>query len=95
MIPVVSKTEPAELVPALAAGHVHTALVLFNVALAFGTGLGVQFDPNRRIIRPVVDFIKPLLQKLTINGLVCTFLAQKTKEGLTGVAVDILKSMRG
>ena len=62
MISVVSQTKPAEFVSALAAGHVHTALVLLDIAIAFGTGLGVQFDPYRRVIASIVYLIKPLLQ---------------------------------
>jgi len=37
--------QPAELVTALAAGHVHAALVLFNGPVALGAGLGVGQDP--------------------------------------------------
>jgi hypothetical protein len=37
--------QPAELVPALAAGHMHAPLVLLNGPVALGAGLGVGQDP--------------------------------------------------
>ena len=41
MLSPVAQAEPAELAAALAADHVHAALVLLNGALALGAGLGV------------------------------------------------------
>jgi len=39
MIPVVSHTEPAELILTLGAGHVHAPRVLLNIRIAFWAGL--------------------------------------------------------
>lgn len=41
MLRPVAKAQPAELITALAAHHVHAALVLLYWALALGAGLGV------------------------------------------------------
>ena len=41
MFPVVSKTQPAELVATLAARHVHTPLVFLDIAFALRAGFGV------------------------------------------------------
>ena len=42
---VVSETKPTELMPALGACHVHTAMVLLYWFLALWTLLGVNLDP--------------------------------------------------
>ena len=45
MVLIVSEAQPAELVGALSASHVHAALVLLDICLAFRTGLSIYFKP--------------------------------------------------
>jgi hypothetical protein len=47
VISIITQTQPTKLVPAFPASHMHTTLVLLDIALALGANLGVQFDPNR------------------------------------------------
>lgn len=44
----VPETQPAELIPAILAGHVHAPFILldWDVAFGIGAGLGIQFDPS-------------------------------------------------
>ena len=42
----VSKTQPAEIMFAFSAGHVHATLVLLNIGRAFRAGLAICFDPS-------------------------------------------------
>ena len=67
MISVVAHAQPAKLISALAAGHVHTALILFNSIFAFGTLLSVEFDPKSRIFLAPADPIQPLVQQLAVH----------------------------
>jgi hypothetical protein len=46
MLFVVAEAEPAEFELAVAASHVHAALVLLDVGFAFGAGLRVKFQPD-------------------------------------------------
>ena len=91
MISVVSETKPAEFVATLATCHVHAALVLLDVGFALRTGLGVQFDPRRGVVLAEVDSVQPLLQELTVDGLVRAFLAKEAKVGLTLIAVNVFQ----
>ena len=60
------QAEPAELMLALRAGHVHAALVLLDRPSALGAGLGVCQDPVQVLtLRAVLD--DPLLDCLTIH----------------------------
>jgi len=47
---VVAQAQPAKLVMTQSACHVHTALILFDIFLAPGTGLRIQFNPRSRIV---------------------------------------------
>lgn len=70
--------EPAELEAALAAGHVHAALVLLNWPLALGALLRVRQNPIQVLALRAV-FQDPLVHSLAVH------LAQKRqiKTGLT------------
>ena len=68
-VPVLSpgrEAEPAELVPALGAAHVHAALILLDRPLALGAGLGVGQDPVQ-VLRLCTVLHQPLLHCLAID----------------------------
>ena len=88
MLFVVSEAEPAELILALAAGHVHAALVLLNWALALWAWLCIELDPITRVILITINLVFPLLQQVTADrhmGLLDTAEA----EGVTTVALNV------
>ena len=60
------QAQPAELVAALAAGHVHAALVLLDGPLALGAGLGVGQDPVQ-VLRLCAVLDDPLLHRLAVH----------------------------
>ena len=61
MLPVVTHAQPAELVTALYACHVHAPTVFLDVGLAFGAGFRIKLDPLLIGIRAQVRLIQPLL----------------------------------
>ena len=62
VVAVVAHAEPAELVLALGTGHVHAALVFLDAYFALGTGFGVQFQPDLRVVHALVDLRLPFRQ---------------------------------
>lgn len=58
--------EPAELVLALTAGHMHAALILLYGPLALGAGLGVGQDPVQILALRAVLY-NPLLHCLAVH----------------------------
>lgn len=60
VILIVAHAQPAELILALTACHVHAALVLLYGYLALGTRLSVELHPDLGVIAPLVDSIQPL-----------------------------------
>ncbi len=65
MVSIVTHAQPAELVLALRASHVHATLIFLNAHFALGTRLGVKFEPNLGVIHTLVDFCLPLGQDIT------------------------------
>lgn len=59
MVLVVSHTQPAELVPALRAGHVHATLILLDLSLTLRAWLSVKLEPDIIVILTLVNASKP------------------------------------
>ena len=68
MFLIVSEAQPAELVSALRAGHVHASLVFLNGGLALRAVFGVEFDPDIGIVHAGFDPIEPLDENVARNG---------------------------
>ena len=66
MLRPVAQAQPAELTPALAAHHVHAALVLLYGPLALGAGLGVGQDPIGILTLSTV-LPQPQVDSLTVH----------------------------
>lgn len=69
-----SPTQPAELMPALAACHVHAALVLLYGPLALGAGFRIRDDPCEILTFSTVFYV-PLLNSFAVHRPVCLLLA--------------------
>jgi hypothetical protein len=76
---VVAHAQPAKLIPALAAGHMHATLVLFDSILAFGTLLRVKFNPQSRIFLAPPNPIQPLVQELAVHRGVRKFITHEAE----------------
>ena len=74
----VSEAQPAEIVFAFSAGHVHAALVFLNVGVALRAWLAVGLDPGE-IFRIRFFFFAPQLNLLAGSGLVLLFPAFEAK----------------
>ena len=79
MISIVSHAEPAELVSALRASHMHASLILFDRTLALWTRLRVQLHPVVRIVVSRANPVSPGLQQIAINGHVSVFGTSKAE----------------
>ena len=67
MLSIVSHAQPAELMLALATGHVHATLVLLDGPLALRAWLRVDLQPVLRIVLSAADAILPRGEGVTIN----------------------------
>lgn len=74
----VFKTQPAELVVAELAGHVHAATVFFDVAAAFGAWLCVGLDPGQ-VFRIADFFFEPEHDEVAAGWQVVFLAASKAK----------------
>ena len=64
MLFVVSHAEPAELVLALRTCHVHAALILLNLYLAFGAWFCIELHPNLGVVHPHIYLLVPFGQEI-------------------------------
>lgn len=71
-------TQPAELITALGARHVHAPLIFFDWPSALWTRLRVGQNP-RHVFAFSAIFYQPFPHGLTIDGPMCFFLARKAK----------------
>ena len=79
MVFVVAHAKPAKFILALSTRHMHAALIFLNHALALGTRLGVEFDPNLGVFIRVAHPIQPLLKQLAFERLMRYFVALVTR----------------
>ena len=73
MVTIVTEAEPAELIAALGASHVHASLVLLDGDFAFGARLGVELEPNFCVVVSLVDSCEPFGEVCAVNGPVGLF----------------------
>jgi hypothetical protein len=88
---VVAHAQPAKLISALAAGHMHTALIFLNSIFAFGTLLSVEFDPESRIFLASADSIQPLVKQLAIHRGMRKLITQEAEPSVALFACHIVK----
>ena len=67
VVVVISEADPAELVLAARACHVHASLVLLDGLLALWAWLCVQLHPCLGVAIFVADTLQPCLQQLTVD----------------------------
>jgi hypothetical protein len=79
VVSIVTHAQPAELVLALRASHVHAPLVFLNAHLALGARLGVKFEPNLGVIHTLVYFCLPLGHDIAGDWSVSRLHALETK----------------
>ena len=85
---VIFETDPAELVTALAAGHVHAALVLLDRSFALWAVFGVQLDPGGQVVR-AVHAVLPLLEEAAVDWRVGFVAALETELGFALSALNV------
>lgn len=78
MILVVSHAQPAELIPALTACHMHAPLVLLNLDLTLGAWLCIELQPYIVIVAALIDLVEPSLKLITGNRPMSTSQALET-----------------
>ena len=69
------------------ASNVHASLILLYSDFAFGTGLGVKFNPNI-LVTPVTDSLFPILQLFTFDWRMGHSVVAAEAESFTTLAHD-------
>ena len=89
MLPVVTHAEPAELILALTARHMHASLIFLNWTLALWAWLRVQLHPVIRVVVSLADSICPSDQVIAVHRQVCILSALEAEGFVAFDTADI------